>query len=474
MNNSNVCRILLLNPNISGDVRYGKFKEVGSYLPPYGLLCIAAVLEEHGHIVSVLDADINNGLKPNEIKNAIDRFEPNIIGISAYSIGRKQVINTAKHIKSFSSVLLVVGGPHVITFPTDLADIDTIDILVYGEGEIAMLDLANYRLGNKHLKEIEGILYRKNGKLIKNSPRPPISNLDSLPYPAFHLLDDVRQYKPMQLLYKKLPLMTFITGRGCPFHCIFCNSIWGNNVRFNSAEYIVGGIKKLIDGFDIREIMFYEDTFCINRQRISDLCDILIAKKISISWTCSANVRTLDKQLLQKMKNAGCWLISIGIESGNQEVLEFIKKPIKKEEVSRVCAQADEVGLKIRGFFIIGHPTDTKETIKQTIDFAKSLPLFTVNFTILQLLPGSKVRKIAHNYGEVNLDLSLGTGHPTDTLSFVPEGLTADYLKKMQRSAYRQFFLRPIQIWRLLKSIDSMEDLKKYFILVKTFFRIHF
>jgi anaerobic magnesium-protoporphyrin IX monomethyl ester cyclase len=470
---ANKCRILLLNPRISGDVRYGKFKSVGSYLPPYGLLSIAGVLEQKGHAVKIIDADTQKGLTLDDIRQVINDFRPDIVGLTAYSIARRQVIDTAAFIKSISPALIVVGGPHVIVFPEDLSDCDSIDILAYGEGEFTMSDIAEYYLSRKDISQIDGILYKRDGQVIKTKSREFISDLDSLPYPAYHLLDDLEGYKPMQLLYKRLPMVTFITGRGCPFNCIFCNSIWGKKIRLNSPEYIAGFIRKMVREHHIKEILFYEDTFLINKDRVDRLCDIIISENIKIIWSCSANIRTVDKPILQKMKRAGCWLVSFGVESGNNEVLKFIRKPSTVEEARQACRWADEAGLKIRGFFIIGHLIDTRETIRDTINLAKTLPLFTVNICILQLLPGSKVREIAHNYGEVNYDLSLGTGHPGDTMSFVPKGLTVEYLHRMQRQAYFEFFVRPVQIWRLVRSIDSLEDVKKYVVLFKAFLGLY-
>ena len=198
--NKNKCNVLLINPCISGEARYDKFKDVGSYLPPYGLLSIAGSLEHAGCCVRVLDADSKKGMSLNEIKSEILKFTPGIIGMTAYSIGRDNVIETARFIKSFYSNLLVVGGPHVITFPEDLIDCQEIDIHAYGEGELIAIELVEYYLKKKALDEIDGIIYKENGKIIKNSPRKLIEDMDSLPYPAFHLLDNLSAYKPMQLL----------------------------------------------------------------------------------------------------------------------------------------------------------------------------------------------------------------------------------------------------------------------------------
>lgn len=461
LNTSRSCRILLLNPRISGEVRYGSYKSVGSYLPPYGLLSIAAMLEQHGHIVRVIDADSRRGLNFEEIRLEIEHFKPEIIGMTCYSIGRQSLIETSKYIRDICPAIQIVGGPHVTVLPEDLCHFQTIDICVYGEGENTMLDIVNHYLDQKELTGIKGTVYRQNGQIRKAPPRDLIADLDILPYPAFHLLDNLHDYRPMQLTYKRRPVMTLVSGRGCPYKCIFCTNIWGNKVRLNSAEYIVGLIKKMMRDFGIKEIIFGEDSFAIDALRLNELCDRLIEEKLNICWSCACNLRSLNKPLLQKMKRAGCWLISVGIESGNDEVLKFIRKPVRVEEARQVAAWVDEVGILLNGFFMINHPIDTKETIRQTINFAKELPLFTASFSILFLKPGSKVREIAHEYGTVNYDYCLSTGHPGETLSFVARGLTPEYLKSMQRRAYAEFFIRPSQIWRLMKAIDSWEDIRK-------------
>jgi radical SAM superfamily enzyme YgiQ (UPF0313 family) len=445
---------------------------VGSYLPPYGLLSIAAILEKYGHIVRIIDADSRDGVSLEEIKIEIGNFKPEIIGMTCYSIGRHSLIKTSEYIREISPAIQIVGGPHVTVVPEDLCNYETIDLCVYGEGEETIIDIINYYLAKKKLTGIKGTVYRQDGQIIKAPPRGLIPDLDVLPYPAYHLLYNLHDYRPMQLIYKRRPVVTLVCGRGCPYNCIFCTNIWGKKVRFNSAEYIFGLIKKMVCDFGIKEIMFGEDSFALDKSRLSKLCDLIIEEKINFSWTCSCNARSLNKRLLHKMKQAGCWLISIGIESGNDEVLKFIRKPVRIKEARQVASWADEVGILLNGLFMINHPIDTKGTIRQTINFAKELPLFTASFSILFLKPGSKVREIAHEYGTVNYDYCLSTGHPGKTLSFVARGLSAKYLKSMQRRAYAEFFIRPKQIWRLIRAIDSWEDFRKYCELALTFFML--
>ena len=455
-------KILLVNPQISGERRYGKYAAVGSYQPPYGLLTIASVLEKNDFLVKIIDADSRKGISLEDILRLSGEFDPDIIGLTAYSINADHLVTTAKELKEQSGVPVIVGGPHVISFPEDLERHEFIDLLCTGEGELAALEVMEAIRDNKGFANIAGISYRNGQEFIRNSQRELLADLDRLPYPAFHLLDELKAYAPTPLMYKQLPILMLTTSRGCPYSCIFCNSIWGKRYRCNSAEYVVDMIEENVARYGFREVMFYEDTFCLKKERVLRICELLQQKDMGLSWSCSSHVNHLTKEMLLEMKKAGCWIISVGIESGNQEVLNFIKKSSKLERIREVAGWASEVGIKVRGFFILGHPVDNKQTIRQTIDFAKSLPLFTVNFTILQLLPGSEVREIAHEYGTVNYDLSLGTGHPEDNLSFVPKGLTEKYLKRMQARAYFEFFFRPRQLLQMLKMLRSKEDVKKY------------
>lgn len=465
-------RILLINPRISGERRYSKFSDVGSYLPPYGLLTLGAILEKNGFIVKIVDADRRIPLSLDEVVKTIRRFSPHAIGMTAYSIASDKIPIIAKKIKENFNVPIVVGGPHVTTFAEDLAQCPFIDFLVVGEGEITSVELFRAIKRNSGYKDIKGIIYRENDSIIKNPPREFIKDLDILPFPALHLIDNIEEYAPTPLMYKKRPCFMLTTSRGCPFQCIFCNPIWSRRYRANSAEYVVELMEYCVKKHGFREIMFYEDTFCLDKERIFKICKLLRQRNIKVIWSCSSHVNSLTKEMLFEMKKAGCWLISIGIESGNQGVIDFVKKGLKLERVRQVADWAEQAGIQLRGNFILGHPIDTKKTIKQTIDFAKSLPLHTISVTILQLLPGSEVRKIAHKYGTVDYDLTLGTGYPGDHLSFVPFGLTKEYLKSSQKKAYREFFLRPRQIWRLIRSIDSWEDIRKYFLLFRTFIKL--
>ena len=465
-------RVLLISGAISGEERYGNLEDIGAYLPPYGLMCLAAYLEEKGgHEVKIIDS-ARYRLSIDKICNEIKEFDPGLVGMSVYSIGANHAIETAMGIKEKFDVPIVVGGPHIIVYPDDLAQYEYFDYLVTGEGEQTLLELVEAISQSAGAEGVKGLYYRSNGHVIKNEQRLYFENLDELPSPAFHLIENLETYSPQLMVYRKRPVITLVTSRGCPYACIFCNSIWTRRWRANSAAYVVDLVEYVIDNFNAKEISFHEDTFALDKKRVLEICRLFKERNINIPWTASVNLRTLNKEVIGAMKDAGCWLVSCGIESGNDEVLDFIKKPVDTETVKRVTGWLDEAGIRIRGYFMIGHLVDTKESIEETIEFAKSLPLYTMNMSVLYLSPGSEAREIAGNYGHVDMGLDLGSGYPRGNLSFVPEGLSKGYIQDMQRKALIDFFLRPSQIKRLLTAIEGPEDIRRYARMVKAFFKL--
>jgi len=464
-------KLLLISGAVSGEKRYGNLEDIGSYLPPYGLCCLGAVLEKGGHEVMIIDS-VRNPLSLLTLAEKVKEFQPDLIGLSVYSIGANQAIETAKAIKSEFGIPIVAGGPHVMVFPEDLTQCEAFDYLVTGEGEHTLLELADTLDRGGDLAAVKGIFFRKDGEVVKNEPRPLIENLDELPFPAFHLIEGIESYAPHQMVYRRKPVITLITSRGCPFDCIFCNSVWTNRWRSNSAEYVVDLVQHVIKNFHAREVSFHEDTFALNKRRVLEICRLMKERNIGISWTATVNLTTLDREVIKAMKDAGCWLVSCGIESGNDEVLKFIRKPVDKETVRRVLGWLDDEGIRIRGYFMIGHLIETKETIQETIDFAKSLPLYSMNISVMYLAPGSYAREIAHEYGDTNMSLDIGSSYQRGNLGFVPRGLTKEYIQEMHRKAILDFFIRPRQMLRLISAIRGPEDIRRYYRLVRSFVKV--
>ena len=464
-----MANILLISGAVSGEKRYGKLEKVGAYLPPYGLLSVAASLEKAGHTVNLIDREVSP-LSNQEILNYIKLHQPDLVGLSIFTIGSEEGIALAQAIKGqFGSIPIIAGGPHVFVGVEYLKAYSCFDYLVVGEGEITAIELVAALENGRKVAEIPGLIIRQGDGWQDTGLRPQIADLDQLPFPAFHLLDNLKLYHPSPFGYRRLPHLPLVTSRGCPFQCIFCSRIWGNKWRAHSAEYVLEMIKYVVTRFGVKEIWFAEDTFALNRKRVIQICEGILSMGLNIVWSCMTNINVLDEELLILMKRSGCWQVQLGLESGSDPVLKFIRKPITTAVIREKVNLIHRLGIKIRGYFILGHLIDTRETIQQTIDFACSLPLHTAEFHILHLPLGSKARLIASDYGTVNEDLSLLTGYTHSGLSFVPKGLTEREMFNFRRRGHNRFFLRPIVILRHLSEIRSLSDIKRYALVTQAF-----
>ncbi len=371
--------VLLLNPPTHQEARPS--------IPPLGLAYIAAVLREHAHDVDIVDLDLErNRLK--DIAGILRTLKPKIVGIGALTLQVENLYAIARIIKGISkSITVVTGGPHPSALPekTLREAMGNIDIAVVGEGEYTFLDIVNA----KELNEIPGIVYRKNDVIWSTRPRKPITDLDSLPLPARDLLpmERYRGWGPL----KHLPTTHLISSRGCPFDCIFCSeeAIFGKTYRKRSPEKIVEEIQHLIEKYQVKEISFYDDLFTLHKKQVLSICDEIKARKIGVYWKTLSRVDTVDLEMLKAMKEAGCWLISYGFESGSQEILDAIHKRQTVEDCLRAAYLTRKAGIQIYGFFMIGNLGETEDTVCQTIRLARKIRAEYNQFTIVRPDPGS-------------------------------------------------------------------------------------
>jgi radical SAM superfamily enzyme YgiQ (UPF0313 family) len=282
-------------------------------------------------------------------------------------------------------------------------------------------------------------------------PREFIDDLDSLPFPAYDLIPDIQLYTPPPCNYQTLPVINMITSRGCPNQCSFCDhNIFGRKYRQRSAENIVGEIKQVRREYGIREIAFVDDTFLIDKKRIYRLFELLERERISFFWTCMSRINHTDYEFLKFLKSKGCWHISFGIESGDENILKAIKKNISLAQAEQVIAWCHELGIKTKGFFIMGHPGETLETMDKTIRLACRLKLDDIVATLNTPIPGSQQYAEADRYG--SLDRTNWAEFNYWRPVFVPRGLTRELLLQKHREIYRKFYLRPRILWRYLGS----------------------
>lgn len=436
-------KILFTTPHLSREKRYGSLAGGGSSSPSLGILMLAAVARHHGFDCTVIDASALE-LTEQELLNRIATIRPDVIGISSTTLAIGNASDIAATVKRlFPDVVIIAGGPHITAAPIEtMTRFPVLDIAVIGEGEATVAELLTALQNGADLTSVQGIIYRNGNDLCDTGRRHMITDLDDLPFPAWDLLEDFPQrYLPAPFKVRNLLAATLVTSRGCPNNCIFCDrSVFGSSCHAYSAEYIVNEIIELHQRYGIREFSFEDDTFITFKKRLVEMCERLITLKLDISWTCLGRVNHVTADILKLMRAAGCWQISYGIESGSQEILDLVNKGITLDQVRNAVDLCQNTGIKSKGFFIIGHPGETRETLQMTQDFALKLPLNDISVSLMTPFPGSEIYDRASEFGTFeanweNMNLLNAV--------FVPNGLTKEDLGRAQKELLRRFYLRP-------------------------------
>ena len=398
----------------------------------------------------------------------VEEFGPDIIGIGSFTVTFDTCTKLGNALKALlPQVPIVLGSYHVTLVPEMAMAESCFDVGVLGEGEFTMLELVEHYGGSgSSLEDIAGICYRKpnDDGIHFTGKRKKFRKLDQLPFPARPLLPP-NIYRPVPGDEPAVPTFAMVSSRGCPHACAFCQKS-RSGYRSHSPEYIVDEMEHLIREFGVKDIAFVDSLFCANKKRVHKICDEMIRRGVNkqVSWTCSSRVEVVDRALLEKMKEAGCWRTRFGVESGSDQVLDFISKGITKEKIRAAITNAHEVGLRPKAFFMVGHMPDTRETILETIEFAKSLPLHDVTVQINTLLPMTPQMEVwkreGAKWGRVfnETDNEKSFWEPT----FVPWGLEKDDLIELHRKFYREFYFRPVTLARHLEEIRTWRDVIKY------------
>nr|MBF0221821.1 cobalamin-dependent protein [Desulfobulbaceae bacterium] len=454
--------IFLVNPYITSAERYGKdIGDIGGHQMPLGIFYLAAALEKAGEDVCVMDCESLN-VTHEEFISKVKELNGVIVGITSTTVGFYRARSLAEMLrKTIPGIHIIIGGPHMSAMPEQTMQTGVFDYGITHEGETPLTKLVSFLLHQKgELANVPNLYYLENG-IQKTGRMEYIQDMDSIPLPARHLSKDLSIYKPPVGAYREKPVMNMLTSRGCPYHCIFCdNNTFGRKTRFFSAEYVVNEIKQLIFTYGAKEIAFLDDTFVLDKKRLRKIFELLDADNIHFPWTCMTRVNNLDFETLEFMSNHGCWQIRIGIESGNQKVIDFIKKGITLEQVRNVANWSNSLRIKVSGFFIIGHHIDTPKTIQDTIEFALSIPLTDIIATINTPIPGTESYKLAKQYGDYQEDDWLSLNYWTPI--FVPHGLTKEFMLKKQVEMYSRFYRRPAILLKQLQKIKSWQECKLY------------
>jgi len=316
------------------------------------------------------------------------------------------------------------------------------DISVMNEGELTLSKLLPALLNNTSIKEIEGIIYREKGELIQTTARRIQIELDDLPLPAWDLLPNFPKAYPLTVFdYPKGPVATFSASRGCPFKCTFCDtSTFGAKIRYYSPTHVFKMMQLLQKKYGIAHLQFVDDLFVANKKRIGELCELIISNKFKMTWSCTARVDTINPDVLEKMKEAGCWEISYGIESGSDEMLKSMKKSIKAQQSSDAIKWTHEAGIRCKGLFMLGYPGETYESIEQTKKFVQNNPMTTMNLSKFTPYPGSPI--YINLYGTSIRDEDWDRMNGMNFI-YEPENISLEHLNTEYKNILEGFYRRP-------------------------------
>jgi len=458
-------KIFFINPpdfnTISAELPVA-IQEAKGYNPPLGLLYLAGYLEKYSnHDLKFLDCQAEE-LGYEEIEEAIKNFSPNVVAITAMTFTLIDVIKVLKIVKKVNpAIKTVLGGPHPHIYPEETISIKEVDFVVLGEGEKIFKELLESIDNREKLKNLKGLVFKEGDKIFNNGLADFIKDLDSLPFPARHLTS---YKKYTSVLSSQKIVTTAFTSRGCPYRCLFCDRPnLGKMFRCRSAKNVVDEFE-LCKKMGIDEVLIYDDTFTVNRQRVADICDEIIRRGLHIGWDIRARVDTIDLELLKKMKQAGCMRIHYGIESGTEKILKVLRKGITLEKAKEAVALTKKVGIETLAYFMIGAPTETKEDIEETISFMKELNPDFVHITILTPFPATDLYSLGLERGILHNDYWREFAkNPTSDFKpyFWEENLTRGELEKYLKKAYKLFYLRPNYILRTLSKIKSFKEFKR-------------
>lgn len=467
-------RVVLINP---------KFRlPIDTRTTPHlGLAYLAAVSERRGDEVVIFDADVEK----QPVGEFIQEFRPHLVGITANTPQVKQAWRTAKMIKEVHDCPIVLGGPHVSVLPEESCEKPDVDIVVVGEGEETWIDISD-RLESflndqeafstaefldperSILGDCNGITYKTSDDQIHNNPgRPPIPDLDSLPWPAYHLfkMDRYTNLQPATDNVDGARSFSVMTSRGCPYRCTFCSqSIMPIKWRSRSPENVLAEWRHLVEDLGAEEIGVLDDSANIRVKRLEELSDLLIENRLNhVPWIFVNGIRAnlASKELLGKLKAAGLKRTAFGVESGDPEILKSVDKKVDMDTIREAFQNAKAVGLETIGFFIIGLPGETRETMQRTIDFAIELDPLIANFSMMTPYPGTQVYEIVQRQGRMLIKDWEDYVFFEQQARYEMGEMTAELVEEMYRKAYRQFYLRPSPILRRMNTSDFWLNLPR-------------
>ncbi len=432
--------------------------------PHLGLLYLASSLKKNGHSVAFIDANALNLTEDGIIKTLIP-FKPDLLGFTLTTVEFPHQIEMISNVKKKLNCMVVVGGPHLSLYPEATLSFDSLDFGIMGDGEIALLKLVNSIENKSSFESIDGLIWKKDNNIVINSPPNIIEDLDNLLFPAREMLNPKLYYS---ILFKKRNATTMISGRGCPSNCTFCFEV--KKVRLRTASNVIEEIEECIKKYDIKEFYFHDSTITVDRERIINICEGLMKKKLDVNWAIRPIPETLDKELISILKKSGCYRLSCGFESADPKIIKRLGKEHSLETITNIMKWSKEVGMEVYGYFMIGNPGDTPQTIEKTINLPVKLNMDYAQFTRLTIFPGTSLYEELKrkNKKDFWLDYMFNKIKASE-IEGLDLNLSIQELNNYVNKAHKIFYLRTSFI---LKQIFKINSFSKLLMLIKTFFSI--
>ena len=431
----------------------GRDSYLQNFLPPLGILTIAAYAESQGYSVHVFDIH-GERADDTELRRRLQMTKPKFVGISVLTnmcIPAHKIAKICK--EEIPDCVLVIGGVHAEAMP-EMLENSSIDCVVRGDGEESMISI----MQEGDFKKVEGVSFFDIGKIVNNPLRKIQMDLDRFPQPAYHLVNFANYFPPVGT-YRKFPAINMLMTRGCPGKCTFCNSAM-TTLRASSPKRIVEQIKNLYHNYGIRQIMFYDDTFTVLKKVCLEFCERLEKEKLDLSYVVYVRGDCFSDDLAKALKKSGCHQVLMGIETGSAKIAKRIGKPIEKQRYKEAVKIAHNNGLEVRGSFIVGSLDETRETMMETLDFAIDLDIDLMQLNISTPYPGTALYKELVEKGMLrHKDWNT---YGQEEIVYNQLHLTDKDIYDFITYAYRKFYLRPKPIFRLLKRVTSFRLVRDY------------
>lgn len=422
-------------------------------LPPTDLMYLAAVAEKAG-----LEAKINDYSQNGDYEADLKEFNPDYLVVNIATPTLEHDLDAVKKAKEICpNVVTIAKGAAFLTLADRIIkEHNELDFGILGEAENTLKEI----LEGKPKAEILGLYYKENGEVKFTGNRPFIEDLDSLPFPARHLVDNNIYRRPDNNKVQA----TIKVSRGCPFHCFFClaTPVSGAKVRRRSPENIVAEIKECVEKYNIKNFLFWSDIFNIDKDWTMKLCQAIIDSGLKITWSANTRADTADLEMAEMMYKSGCRLVSIGVESGSQYMLEKMGKKITLNDVRRTVKVFKKAKIRIYNYFVIGLPWETEETVEETIKFAIELNSDFISFYTATPLPGSRFYDYALEHNLFDKETSFENAYYYPAVN--THNLSRERVFELHKSAIKRFYLRPLYILKMLSRIRSFAEIKNYFI----------